>query len=59
MFQLYTIEAYSEDAVRQFFVGISNLSHEKENENGNEDIRVYHYNLGKAITCFCILNDTL
>ena len=59
MFQPYILEEYSQDTVREFFFfGISNLCHETENENGNEDIRVYHYNLGKAITCLYILNDT-
>ena len=56
MFQPYIVEEYSQDTVREF--GISNLCHEIENENGHEDIRVYHYNLGKGITCLYILNDT-
>ena len=51
-------EEYSQDTVREFFVGISNLSHETENENRNENIKIYHYNLGKAITCLYILSDT-
>ena len=58
MFQAGIAEEYSQDTVRKFFFGISNLCHEIENENGNEDIRIYHYNLGNAITCFYILNDT-
>ena len=58
MFQPYIVEKYSQDTVREFFFGISNLCHEMENENGNEDIRVYHYNLGNAITCLYVLNDT-
>ena len=58
MIQPYIMEGYSQDTVRQIFVGISNLYHETENENGNEDLRVYHYNLGKAINCLYILNDT-
>ena len=51
MFQPYIVEEYSQDTGREF-------CHETENENGNEDIRVYHHNLGKAITCLYILNDT-
>ena len=59
MFQPYImLEEYSQDTVREFFVGISNLYHEIENEYENEDIRVYHYNLGKAATWLYILNDT-
>ena len=43
MFQPYImLEEYSQDTVCEFFVGISNLYHEIENENENEDIRVYH-----------------
>ena len=58
MFQPCIAEEYSQDTVREVFFGISNLCHEIEIENGNEDMRVYHYNLSKAITCLCILNDT-
>ena len=59
MFQPYImLEEYSQDTVREIFVGISNLYHEIENENENEDIRVYHYNLGKATTWLYILHDT-
>ena len=57
MFQPYIMEEYSEDAVREFFLGISNLCLEIANENGNEDIRVHHYNLGKVITSLYISND--
>ena len=59
MFQLYIMDAYSQDKMRGLFVGISNICHDIENEKGNEDIRFYHYNLGKAITYLYILNDTL
>ena len=52
------MEEYNQDTVSEFFIGTSNLCHKIESENGNEDIRVYHYNLGKAITCLYILNDT-
>ena len=58
MFQTWIAEEYSQDTVSEFFVWISNLCHEIKSENGNEDIRVYHYNLGKAITCLYFLNDT-
>ena len=57
MFQPYIMKEYNQDTVHEFFSGISNLCHELENKNRNEDIRVYHYNLGKAIICLHILND--
>ena len=51
------MEEDSQDTVREVFFQIINLCHEIANENGNEDIRVHHYNLGKAITSLYILND--
>ena len=40
MFQPCIAEEYGQDTVREIFFGISNLCHEIENENGNEDMRV-------------------
>ena len=57
MFQPYIMEEDSQDTVREFFFQIINLCHEIANENGNEDIRVHHYNLGKAITSLYISID--
>ena len=55
--QPYIMEKYSQDTLPEFFVEISNLYCELENENGNEDIRGYHHYLGKTITCLYILSD--
>ena len=57
MVQPYIMEEYSQDTFPEFFVEISNLYREIENGNGNEDIRGYHYNLGKKLTCLYILID--
>ena len=57
MVQPYIMEEYSQDTFPEFFVEISNLYREIENGNGNEDIRVYHYNRGKTLTCLYILID--
>ena len=57
MFQPYIIEEDGQDTASEVFFGISNLCHETENENWNEDIRVHYYNFGKAITSLYILND--